>query len=67
MATKQLHSEVSIKNTKIVGTLVGKAFVDTNGTVGEKYIIRVDPRKLTLQELAPFLGEIVIDPSQVAR
>lgn len=65
---KRLHDPVSLKGTNIVGILKGRGYsLQPDGKVADRYIVKIDPKKVTLQDIAPFLDEIVIDPSRIQR
>lgn len=68
MSMVKLGDAVSLKGTKIVGTLNGKGFSQQeDGKVVDRYILKIDPKKVTLQDIVPFLDEIVIDPNRIQR
>lgn len=68
MSIVRLGNTVSIKGTKIEGVLNGKGFSQaSDGRVVDRYIVRIDPKKVTLQDIAPFIDEIVIDPNRIQR
>jgi hypothetical protein len=68
MSTVRLHATVSLKGTKIVGTLKGRGYsLQSDGKVVDRYIVKIDPKKVNLHDIAPFLDEIVIDPDRIQR
>jgi hypothetical protein len=68
MSSIRLHEPVSLKGSKIVGTLNGRGYsLQKDGKVVDRYIVKIDPKKVTLHDIAPFLDEIVIDPDRIQR
>lgn len=63
----KLHEEIRILNTNMVGEIIGKGYTEQNGKVEERYIIKLDAKKITIQDIIPFISEIVIDPSKIYR
>jgi hypothetical protein len=61
----KLGKSVAIRGSKITGKVTGKGFSQKDGKIVEQMIIRIDPKKVTIQDIAPFLTEIVIDSSRV--
>lgn len=66
MANK-LHTKGKIKGTNVVGKIIGKGYVERNGKIEEKHILQIDTSKITLQEVAPFLGEIAVDIDKITK